>query len=198
VQDVFNRESDGTDPAAPARHALHLGLESWGMRLDDFYVPDNTLYAGQNLGQLNLPEKFGCSVIEIERNNYLITSITPELRIYPGDKLLLLGQDAALTEVRAHLQGRQEILGDSAEEFNGSILESAQLPPGPHAGRSLKELQVARATGARIIGIQRETERIINPGGNQTVQAGDNLLVVGTLKELRAFRRWLNAEVASA
>jgi monovalent cation:H+ antiporter-2, CPA2 family len=198
VQDVFNRESDGADPAAPARHALHLGLESWGMRLDDFYVPDNTLYAGQNLGQLNLPEKFGCSVIEIERNNYLITSITPELRIYPGDKLLLLGQDAALTEVRAHLQGRQEILGDSAEEFNGSILESAQLPPGPHAGRSLKELQVARATGARIIGIQRETERIINPGGNQTVQAGDNLLVVGTLKELRAFRRWLNAEVASA
>lgn len=198
LQDVFKQEAGAGESDGAGRHALNQGLESWGMRLDDFFVPDNAVYAGQDLGQLALPAKSGCSVIEVERNNYLITNITPDLRIYPGDKLLLLGNETALTEARALLQGRHEIMGEAGEEFNGSILESAVLPNGPHAGKSLTELQVARATGARIIGIQRSKERIINPAGSQIVEAGDNLLVVGTLKELRAFQRWLKQQAPAS
>uniref|UniRef100_UPI00404A2BEF cation:proton antiporter domain-containing protein n=1 Tax=Cephaloticoccus sp. TaxID=1985742 RepID=UPI00404A2BEF len=201
LQEVFSQEAPADESNSPARHALHQGLESWGMRLDDFYVPDHAVYAGQDLGQLDLPSKSGCSVIEIERNNYLITTIKPDLRIYPGDRLLLLGKDSGLAEARALLQGRHEsqlASSDDNEEFNGSILESAIMPDGPHAGKTLTELQVARATGARIIGIQRAEERIINPAGNQIVQAGDDLLVVGTLKELRAFRAWVRPAVESA
>ena len=54
-----------------------------------------------------------------------------------------------------------------------------------------------RATGVRIVGIQRAGERITNPDGKQTLEAGDNLLVAGTLNELRAFRRWLKGDEAA-
>ena len=161
------------------------------MRLEDNVVPDDAAYSGNDLGQLNLTSRFGCSVIEVERNGYVITRTRPDLRIYPGDKLLLLGGETALAAAREFLHAREKGATDGADEFSGSILQTEILPEGPHAGKTLADLQIARSTGVRIAGIKRGMQRIINPNGDQIVEAGDNLLVVGTLNELRTFRHWL-------
>lgn len=192
VQDVLNADSDGPAGArATARTALDQGLEGWGLRLDEYTVPDDTAYAGCDLARLAIPTRFGCSVIEVERNGYVITRTGPDLRIYPGDKLLLLGKDDGLAAAHDFLQGEKKTAQETADEFSGSILQTHALPAGPHAGRTLAELQIARETGVRVVGIRRGAEQIINPGGDQRLAAGDGLLVVGTLDELRAFRRWL-------
>lgn len=192
VQDVLNEDADGPAGArAHARVALDQGLEGWGMRLDDCTVPDDAAYAGDDLARLAIPSSFGCSVIEVERNGYVITRTGPELGIYPGDKLLLLGKDDGLAAARAFLLGEKKTVEESSEEFSGSILQTHSVPAGPHSGKTLAELQIARETGVRIVGIRRGDTRIINPGGNQSLATGDGLLVVGTLDELRAFRRWL-------
>jgi monovalent cation:H+ antiporter-2, CPA2 family len=192
VQDVLREDPDR--PAGlrtDARTALDQGLEGWDMRLDDYTVPDDAAYAGNDLAQLAIPARFGCSVIEVERNGYVITRTGPDLRIYPGDKLLLLGKDQGLAAARDFLQGTTKTVEETAEEFNGSILQTHAVPEGPHAGKTLARLQIARETGVRVVGIHRNNTKIINPDGNQSLQTGDNLLVVGTLEELRAFRRWL-------
>jgi len=192
VQDVLAADPDAPEnPRATARHALDQGLESWGVKLEDFVVPDDAAYAGCDLAQMAIPSRFGCSVIEVERNGYVITRTGPDLRIYPGDKLLLLGKDEGLAAAREFLQGDKKTAEPGTEEFSGSILQTHSLPAGPHAGRTLAELQIARETGVRVVGIQRGNTQIINPGGNQPLETGDGLLVVGTLDELRAFRRWL-------
>ena len=199
VKDVLNTDSDGPAGArANARTALDQGLEGWGLRLDEYTVPDDAAYAGHDLARLAIPSRFACSVIEVERNGYIITRTGPDLRVYPGDKLLLLGKDDGLTATRDFLQGEKKTADESADEFSGSILQTHALPAGPHAGRTLAELQIARETGVRIVGIRRGVEQIINPGGNQRLESGDGLLVVGTLDELRAFRRWLRAGVETA
>lgn len=194
VQDVFTSGLRPEDAHENARVTMHEGLEAWGLRLEDCVVPDNAPYADHDLGELNLPARFDCSVIEVERNGHCITNTGPALRIYPGDKLLLLGREHSLNAARTFLlSGQKEITG-GADEFSGSILETETLPPGPRAGKTLAELGVARTTGVRIVGVQRGEERFINPRGNQVVEAGDHLLVVGTLNELRRFRRWLKGE----
>ncbi|MBW7894231.1 MAG: cation:proton antiporter [Opitutaceae bacterium] len=194
VQDVFTSGVRPEEARESARVMMHEGLEAWGLRLEDCVVPDDAPYADHDLGQLNLPARFGCSVIEVERNGHCITNTGPDLRIYPGDKLLLLGSGAELDAARAFLLSGKKDISDGADEFSGSILETEILPPGPRAGKTLAELQVARATGVRIVGVQRGEERFINPGGAQIVESGDHLLVVGTLNELRRFRRWLKGE----
>jgi CPA2 family monovalent cation:H+ antiporter-2 len=130
-------------------------------------------------------------VIEIERNGFVITRTGPERRIYPGDKLLLLGPAHGLAAAREFIQSDKKAPHEGTEEFNGSVLQTHLMPSGPHTGRTLAELAIARDTGVRVVGIQRGTERIINPGGDQRLLTGDSLLVVGTLTELRTFRRWL-------
>lgn len=192
VHDVFATEADAPANArATARVALDLGLENWDLHLEDCVVPDDVAYAGQDLAHLAIPTRFSCSVIEIERNGFVITRTGPERRIYPGDKLLLLGPAHGLAAAREFIQSDKKAPHEGTEEFNGSVLQTHLMPFGPHTGRTLAELAIARDTGVRVVGIQRDTERIINPGGDQRLLTGDSLLVVGTLTELRTFRRWL-------
>jgi CPA2 family monovalent cation:H+ antiporter-2 len=203
VQDVFNEEAaHSRDGRTSARMALGQRLGEWDLHLEENEIPDNASYAGCDLAQLAIPSRFGCSVIEVERNGHVITRTGPDLRIYPGDKLLLLGKTEGLAAAREFLQSDRRT-PESVDEFGGSVLESYVLPPGAHAGQTLADLRVAAETGVRIVGIQRGDTKIINPGGNQRLEAGDGLLAVGTLAELRDFRRWLKggpppAPVASA
>ena len=192
VHDVFT-----ADPVPPlkarstARVALDQGLEAWNLHLDDCIVPDDAAYAGSDLANLAIPARFGCSVIELERNGYVITRTGPDLRVYPGDKLMLLGKSTDLVAARAFIEGEKQPAAEGSAEFSGSVLQTHAVPAGPHSGQTLAALQIARLTGVRVVGIQRGDTQIINPTGDQRLLAGDSLLVVGTLAELRAFRRWL-------
>lgn len=176
--------------AARERRTQNLG--SWDVKLGECVVPDHAGYAGQLLSQLALPTRFGCAILEIERNGYVITAIRPELRLYPGDKLLLMGRAEQLTDTRNFLT-RSPADTTQAVEFRGSVLETFEVPAGPRAGRSLAELGVAQLTGTRIVGIQRGGQRIIAPAGAERLEVGDSVLVAGTLAQIRGFRRWLHA-----
>ena len=192
VHDVFTAETTTSANARSfARVALDRGLESWNLHLDDCIVPDDAAYAGSDLAHLAIPARFGCSVIELERNGYVITRTGPDLRVYPGDKLMLLGKATDLVAARTFIEGEIKPVVEGAEEFSGSVLQTHSLPDGPHSGQPLATLQIGRLTGVRVVGIQRGETQIINPSGDQRLLAGDNLLVVGTLAELRTFRRWL-------
>lgn len=183
------------DPAAAAAEAARehrtRNLDTWDVKLGECVVPDRAGYSGQPLSQLALPARFGCALLEIERNGYVITHIRPEQRLFPGDKVLLLGQAGQLAAARQFLT-RSPAAEDQKVEFRGSVLETFEVPPGPRAGRSLMELGVAQLTGVRIVGIRRADQKIIAPAGGERLEAGDNLLVAGTLAQIRGFRRWLH------
>ena len=176
--------------AAVARGKRLQDLGQWQLHLIDVIVPDHANCGGQTLAQLAIPAHFGCAVLEVERNGHVITAIRPDLRIYPGDKVLLLGQKEQLQDARAFLL-RARAAADQTDEFSGSVLETFLVPPGPTAGRTLAELKLAQFTGTRIVGIERHGQKIIAPAGDERLQAGDNVLVAGTLSEIGAFRRWL-------
>ncbi|MEF8822081.1 MAG: NAD-binding protein [Halovenus sp.] len=57
------------------------------------------------------------------------------------------------------------------------------------AGRTLAEANVSDRTGCIVIGIERDSTVITDIGPETTVEAGDELIVVGTDEGLRAFER---------
>ena len=183
--------------AESARGKRLEDLEQWDLHLADAVVPDAASYGGQSLAELSIPSKFGCAVLELERNGHVITAIRPDLRVYPGDKLLLLGQSEQLKAARQFLL-KPRAARTQTDEFHGSVLETFVMPSGPHAGLTLAELKLARLTGVRVVGVEREGRKIIAPSGEERLLAGDNVLVAGTLMEIDAFRRWLAREAAEA
>ncbi len=176
--------------AEAARGRRENDLQAWNLHLNDCVVPDTAAYAGETLAQLSIPSRFGCAVLEVERNGIVITAIRPDLRLYPGDKLLLLGQTKQIEAACAYLQ-RELGTRDQADEFRRSVLETFEIPASTSSGRTLAELNLAQVTGTRIVGIHRADQKIIAPSGQERLEAGDNVLVAGTLAEIGAFRRWL-------
>lgn len=73
-----------------------------------------------------------------------------------------------------------------------SVLRDADLQTvtiagdSPAVGRLIRELELRTRTGASIVGIGRGGTNIINPGPDEDLQAGDQILLVGTPDQLRA------------
>lgn len=58
-------------------------------------------------------------------------------------------------------------------------------------GKLIRELQLRTQTGASVVGIERSTGSIINPGPDEELQAGDQILLLGNPAQLEAARKHL-------
>jgi CPA2 family monovalent cation:H+ antiporter-2 len=56
----------------------------------------------------------------------------------------------------------------------------------PAAGKLIRELELRTRTGASIVGVQRGDTRIINPGPDEEILSGDQVLLLGTQAQLAA------------
>src|SRR5262249_28083111 len=56
----------------------------------------------------------------------------------------------------------------------------------PAAGKLICELQLRTRTGASIVAIERGGQKIINPGPDDELRPGDEILILGTQGQLQA------------
>jgi CPA2 family monovalent cation:H+ antiporter-2 len=63
----------------------------------------------------------------------------------------------------------------------------------PAVGKLIRELQLRAETGASIVGIERTGANIINPGPDEELQTGDQVLLLGTRRQLEVARNILSA-----
>ncbi len=61
----------------------------------------------------------------------------------------------------------------------------------PAAGKLIRELQLRTRTGASAVGIERNGNSVINPGPDEELQAGDQVLLLGDADQLASARRLL-------
>jgi CPA2 family monovalent cation:H+ antiporter-2 len=162
----------------------------WNLELDEVTVPGDSARAGCTLGALAIRSQFGCSVIGIDRQGYGISNPRADTVLFPRDKMLLLGQ-------KEQVQRAARFLGATAEAgvregFDDLLMESTVVPAGsPVAGRSLIELELINRLGVQIGAIRRGSRDQVAPAGDERLQEGDELLVLGLVENLRAFENLL-------
>jgi len=72
-------------------------------------------------------------------------------------------------------------------------LETMEIPPGSvMIGRKLREIPLRPQTGASIVAIERTGQRLINPGPDEVLCAGDRVLLLGQTDQLPAARDLLS------
>ncbi len=60
------------------------------------------------------------------------------------------------------------------------IVELEVFDDSKWSGQTLAELQFRQRCGVTVVGIRRGETRITSPGPNESLQAGDRLIVIGT------------------
>jgi CPA2 family monovalent cation:H+ antiporter-2 len=79
----------------------------------------------------------------------------------------------------------QENIGRIAALFAGATVDHIQLDPdAPTVGRTLRELDLRKNTGATVIAIARNGEANTNPGPDFTLQPDDIVVLIGGHREL--------------
>lgn len=161
----------------------------WQLVLGECMLPDLVIIRGRRLGDLGLRAKFGVVVVGIDRQGVLVGNPGPEMALFPRDKLLLLGNPRQLEQAQEFLTAVSVVA--PASNFDELRMESFALPAGSAlAGRTLAELAPTRQTGVQVAGIHRGGMRILNPGGDEKLCAGDNVLVLGSPDQIAAFKAW--------
>jgi len=163
--------------------------DPWGLSVQEFILPERAVCAGRSIADLAVRSRFGCSIVEIDRQGHTIIAPEPTQPLYSGDRLLLLGGAENIASARLALGAVGESL--DVQAFDHARLEAIKLPDGPHLGQTLAQLQIPRHTGVLVIAINRDGHPVINPSGSETLVSGDELLVLGSPAQIRTFREWV-------
>jgi CPA2 family monovalent cation:H+ antiporter-2 len=155
----------------------------WDLNIEEVLIPQASLCQGRSLAQLDLRNRFGCSVLGVERQGVVVDAPGSDFTVFPQDVLLLLGEPAKIGPARAFLGSTSMSDVESLDEIRLDTLiipESISL-----ANRTLAEWNIAHQTGVQIAAIRRAGKQIVTPGPAEHLYAGDELLVLGTVEKIR-------------
>lgn len=162
----------------------------WNLHMVDCTLPDLADCQGKKIAELALRSRFGCSVVGIERQGFMIPLPPPDAVLYPRDKILLLGTGEQVAVGKAFLGAVSGTTSDSL--FEEVRMEVLTVPGWSRAsGRTLGELSPARDHGVQIAGVRRGGVRILNPTAQERLQSGDEVLALGEPRRLAEFKLWL-------
>ncbi len=163
----------------------------WNLHMIDCTLPDLADCQGKKISELKLRSRFGCSVVGIERQGFMIPLPPADAVLYPRDKVLLLGTGEQVTAGKTFLGA---VSGAPAADslFEEVRMEALSVPTWSRAvGLSLAELAPARRHNVQIAGVHRGGTRILNPSADERLCAGDEALVLGAPLHIQEFKSWL-------
>lgn len=165
--------------------------QDWALNLQEIELPGNPLCAGKTIAALQIRRQFGCTIVEINRQGYVLAGPEPGVPLFPGDRLLVLGSAEQIAAARQELT-RQGQRDEDVAAFEDARLDTITVPDNPAViGQPLRALHIPHRTGAVVVGIARNGEKQANPTGDEIVAAGDQWLVIGAAEELRALHALL-------
>ncbi|MDD3179361.1 MAG: cation:proton antiporter [Opitutaceae bacterium] len=170
--------------------------EEWDLQVVECMLPYLADCATKSIAELRLRSRFGCSVVGIERQGCMIPLPGPDRVLYPRDRVLLMG---TTEQVKAGCEflGAVSVSPQPDSVFEEVCMLSLSVPTWScAAGRTLAELSPTKAHGVQVSGIRREGRRILNPGGDEMLLAGDEVLALGTPAQVREFKAWLREQPA--
>jgi Trk K+ transport system NAD-binding subunit len=186
VRLVFRPFKDATEQAADAlTYAMDFLPEAvdWPISFREVRIRSDAAAAGKLIQEIPLSAA-GVSILAVSRAGRLTFEPGPDFRVFPGDRLLLMGPPAGLKDGETLLS--QLEMGKTASDVNRfEIAEIQVADDSPVSEKSLAQLQFRQTYGASLVGIRRGETRITAIHPAEILQPGDRLIVIGKADVVR-------------
>ena len=114
--------------------------------------------------------------MEIQRDNYLISPVRPEVRIRPGDQLVFSGSIEHIGGLQA-FRGLK-ILGEHASDLLASnLVEAVIAHESDLVYKTLQEIDFRGRFNAGVVAIRRGNKRLTGHLGRTVLYVGDSLIL---------------------
>ncbi|MEH3112954.1 cation:proton antiporter domain-containing protein [Pedobacter terrae] len=170
-----------------ARENQKPDILPWDTHLTELKVSPESEVVGKTLTELMIREKYGVNIALIERGRNNIPTPGRDERLYPHDKLLLIGADDQLAAVKSLLEVNAP---ETAEESNFpdkemTLQKVVVHTESPVYGLSIRNAGIREKAQALIVGIERGADRILNPSSDFVFDKGDVIWIVGNNKKIK-------------
>ncbi|MBN1276169.1 MAG: cation:proton antiporter [Deltaproteobacteria bacterium] len=177
---VFRPFRDATEQAADSlTYAMGFLPENvdWPISFLELRIRSDASAAGQTIRELPLSES-GISVLAVSRGGRVYYEPKPDLRIFPADRLLLMGHPGALKDAES-IVNQLEIRDAFEDEDRFEIAEISVLDDSNLSGRSLADILFRQKYGVTLVGIRRGQNQITKINPSERLHGGDCLIVIG-------------------
>ena len=169
------------------RRPLYEGrLLDRDIHIADFDIPQNSLWTGRTLKELNLGRKYGVHVSSILRGSNRMNIPSGEDRLYPFDRIQVIGSDTQLAAFRSAIEKNVE---DEDYELEKREMKLRQLIIGsdsPFIGKTLEESGIRSRYYCMVIGLEEGKENLSPFRPSQRFKDGDIIWIVGEEAHLDA------------
>lgn len=180
------RSKDMAARAAGKKRPLFEGrLLDRDIHIAEVEVPQDTLWAGKTLAELNLAKRFGVHVSSIQRGRQHIHIPSGGDMLFPGDKLHAIGTDDQLTKLNAALQ--QEQFSDEME-LDQPEMRLRRFAIGNNSillGKSLVTSGLRDKYNCMLVGMEEDQESLSAVTPTYKFEVGDILWIVGDDVDIR-------------
>lgn len=156
----------------------------WEAQVSEVIVSPNSIFSGKTLIESQLRERYHVLITAIDRGEKRIYAPHRDERIFPYDRLFVVGTESDLIEIRPLLEAPDQIL-KTQDLYDTFGLESYDIPKSSKLiGQTIRHSFFRNEGGSLIIGIERQGQKILNPDSSFELLEGDRLWLVGEQKDL--------------
>ncbi len=177
---VFRPFQDATEQAADAlTYAMDFLPESidWPVSFLELRIRSDASAAGQTIKELSLSAA-GISVLAASRGGRIFYEPPPDFRIFPADRLLLMGHADGL-KAAENILNQLDAPKDAENKDRFEIAEITVSQDSALSGKSLAELNFRQRFDATLVGIRRGQDQITTINPAERLHGGDCLIVIG-------------------
>jgi di/tricarboxylate transporter len=165
-------------------------IEVFGVRpyLSEIIIQPGSTLAGRTLGEANLAQQLGLTVLRIlrDKNQKLPARALTVLR--EGDTLIVEGSQADILKIKdtagVEIVADAKLSDSDLAAENGALVEAVLLPGSPLLGRTLRRQQFRERYGAQVLGINHQGANVIEKLRDVPLRLGDLLLLQGPRENL--------------
>jgi len=157
----------------------------WDSHLLELIVAPESTLVGQTLVDLAVREKYGINIALIERGKIMIPTPARTERLYPNDKVLVIGTDDQLAAVKPLFEGM--IVEESETSFPKQDMSLQKIiinSKSPVFGQTIRDSGIREKTQGLVVGIERNGQRILNPDSTLIFENDDIVWIVGNNKRI--------------
>lgn len=173
------------DAAEQAVDALTYAMDflpknvDWPIAFLEVRIRSDASAAGSTIREMPLRSHTGVSILAVSRAGRIYYDPGPDFRIYPGDRLIIMGPPEGLKEAERVLN-QLETAKRAADADHFEIGEIRVADDSKLSGQTLADLRFRQKFGVTLVGIRRGQDQITTIHPAERLLAGDCLIVIGT------------------
>ncbi len=177
--DNLNQREIDARKSNPTLFSSDSNMNSWDVHLSDLEVDPHAKFVGRHLLELAWREKFGINLAYIKRGDKIIYAPKRDDRLLPYDQIGVIATDDQMNNFMKAFNEKETSEMEEKDLSNIILYRMVVDEKNKLKGKSIRNSQIREKTNGLVVGIERESQRIVNPESDLVLEWGDVIWIVG-------------------